>query len=173
MCKICIRYLYHLGFIALLIACESDENISNLDAMQRNESRGLAGFISKNTLLPASDEIVTFRQDSNPIRQAYFGDLHVHTSNSFDAYAFGTIANPEDAYRYARGGSLQHPSGYEMQMQSALDFYAVTDHAMFMGVVKEAADTSSLISKYPEVELAHNLNSPDTVSYTHLTLPTI
>ncbi len=145
----------------LLIACESDENISNLDAMQRNESRGLAGFISKNTLLPASDEIVTFRQDSNPIRQAYFGDLHVHTSNSFDAYAFGTIANPEDAYRYARGGSLQHPSGYEMQMQRALDFYAVTDHAMFMGVVKEAADTSSLISKYPEVELAHNLNSPD------------
>ena len=80
------------------------------------------------------------------MRQAYFGDLHVHTSNSFDAYAFGTIATPEDAYRYAQGKSLQHPSGYQMQLQNSLDFYAVTDHAMFMGVVKEAANRSTLMS---------------------------
>ena len=34
-------------------------------------------------------------------RNAYFGDLHVHTTYSFDAFAFGTIATPYDAYRYA------------------------------------------------------------------------
>ena len=37
----------------------------------------------------------------NPYKNAYFGDLHVHTENSFDAYTFGTIASPNDAYKYA------------------------------------------------------------------------
>ncbi|TNE47025.1 MAG: DUF3604 domain-containing protein, partial [Sphingomonadales bacterium] len=36
-------------------------------------------------------------------RQALFGDVHVHTRNSFDAYIFGIRATPDDAYRYARG----------------------------------------------------------------------
>ena len=38
-----------------------------------------------------------------PQRNAYFGDLHVHTTYSFDAFAFGTLATPHDAYRYALG----------------------------------------------------------------------
>ena len=33
----------------------------------------------------------------NPNKNAYFGDLHVHTGNSFDAYTFGTINTPKDA----------------------------------------------------------------------------
>ena len=36
----------------------------------------------------------------NPDKNAYFGDLHVHTENSFDAYSFGTLSTPDDAYRY-------------------------------------------------------------------------
>ncbi|HET6972229.1 MAG TPA: DUF3604 domain-containing protein, partial [Phenylobacterium sp.] len=44
----------------------------------------------------------------NPDRNAYFGDLHVHTGLSFDAYIFNVRATPEDAYRFARGEPIGH-----------------------------------------------------------------
>tara|TARA_R110001592_G_scaffold363371_1_gene685735 strand:- start:362224 stop:364080 length:1857 start_codon:yes stop_codon:yes gene_type:complete len=101
------------------------------------------------------------RPPPNPERNAYFGDLHVHTEYSFDAYSFGTTATPYDAYRYAKGQTIMHPSGFEIQLRTPLDFYAVTDHAMFLGLVKEAADTNSEFSKYPVAKPMHNLNAPD------------
>ena len=69
---------------------------------------------------------------ANPDRNAYFGDFHVHTSTSFDAYTFGTIANPVDAYKFAQGEAIPHPTVYEIQLKRPLDFYAVTDHAVFL-----------------------------------------
>jgi len=98
------------------------------------------------------------RPEPNPDKNAYFGDLHVHTSNSFDAYTFGTLASPSDAYRFAQGEAIPHPTGYEIQLKKPLDFYAVTDHAVFLGIIKEAADTSSEFSKYEFTEPMHNLN---------------
>jgi hypothetical protein len=85
----------------------------------------------------------------------------VHTTYSFDAYAFGTLATPYDAYRFARGESIKHPAGFDMQLDEPLDFYGVTDHAMFMGVAPVAADTSSDLSKYPFTEVLHDLNAPE------------
>ena len=101
------------------------------------------------------------RPPANPDRNAYFGDLHVHTTYSFDAYAFGTLATPYDAYRFAKGEAIKHPAGYAMQLHEPLDFYGVTDHGMFMGVAPVAADTSSDFSKYPFAEVVHDLNAPD------------
>ena len=75
--------------------------------------------------------------ESNANRNAYFGDLHVHTNYSFDAFAFGTVASPYDAYRFAKGEAIKHPAGFDVQLRAPLDFYAVTDHAMFLGAVKE------------------------------------
>lgn len=67
----------------------------------------------------------------NPNKNAYFGDLHIHTSNSFDAYTFGSLSDPEMAYKYAQGESIPHPTGYDIQLRRPLDFYAVTDHGFF------------------------------------------
>ena len=94
-------------------------------------------------------------------RKAYFGDLHVHTAFSLDAFSMGTIATPYDAYRYAKGEAIAHPSGFEMQLSRPLDFYAVTDHAMFMGVVKSAADTTTEFSKKEIAKPLHDLNAPE------------
>ncbi|TNF86556.1 MAG: DUF3604 domain-containing protein, partial [Gammaproteobacteria bacterium] len=105
------------------------------------------------------------RPPANPNRNAYFGDLHVHTRYSFDAYAFGTVATPEDAYRFAKGEPIRHPSGFDMQLSTPLDFYGVTDHGMFMGVAPVAADTSSDFSRHAFTEVVHDLNEPDNMGY--------
>lgn len=93
-------------------------------------------------------------------RNAYYGDLHVHTAYSFDGYAFGTLATPYDAYRFAKGEAIKNPAGFNMQLTKAMDFYAVTDHAVFLGLVKAAADTSNSFSKNAFAEPYHDLNAP-------------
>ena len=111
-------------------------------------------FLLSNEETSASD------LSSNPNKNAYFGDLHVHTANSFDAYTFGTISSPADAYKYAKGQAISHPTGYQIQLSRPLDFYAVTDHAVFLGLLKEAADTTSQFSRYDIAKPLHNLNNP-------------
>ena len=151
--------------LALVGACSDDRNLVNV---QSDETMGLAGRDSGSRLLPVDEEVLLLRPAPNPERKAYFGDLHIHTRYSFDAYIFGTIASPDDAYNYARGQPLEHPSGYTMQLREPLDFYAVTDHAMLMGLVREAADTGSAFSRYAVAEQLHDINASDNMGQTSL-----
>ena len=149
---------HHLlaGALALTLTACSDDS---LDDMQSNDAVGIAGAArGQNTLIPANTEILELRPAANPERNAYFGDLHVHTAYSFDAYVFGTTKTPYDAYRYAKGEAMDHPSGYTVQLQRPMDFYAVTDHAMLMGLVKEAGDPNSEFSQYEITKPIHNIN---------------
>jgi len=73
----------------------------------------------------------------------YWGELHLHTSESFDASLFGTTLGIEDAYRFARGEPLESPGGEVMQLSRPLDFVAITDHAEGFGT-RTHCDNSDL-----------------------------
>ena len=85
----------------------------------------------------------------NPLRNAYFGDLHTHTRFSHDAFLNGTRASPDDAYRYAQGEPLTHRGGFEVQLTEPMDFFAVTDHATFLGMIQAMVDPQQEVSRHP------------------------
>lgn len=68
--------------------------------------------------------------------QVYWGDTHLHTSYSPDAYFFGnTSADPDTAYRYAKGLPVHHPyHKARIQIGTPLDFVVIADHAEMMAV---------------------------------------
>jgi hypothetical protein len=88
---------------------------------------------------------------NNPLRNAYFGDLHVHTSLSSDAWMFDVRVLPDDAYRYAFGEPILLPPNDEqgnstrpVTIDRPLDFAAVTDHAEFLGESALCQDPKSM-----------------------------
>ncbi len=69
-----------------------------------------------------------FAQERNPERNAYFGETHVHTSYSADAWLFGDrMTDPGDAYKYFKGETIKAPLGYDITIDTPLDFAGVTD----------------------------------------------
>lgn len=68
--------------------------------------------------------------DSNNV---YFGDLHVHTSMSFDSYLFGNRLDMDTAYRVAKGEAVKTAAGETARLTRPLDFAALTDHAEGFG----------------------------------------
>ena len=78
----------------------------------------------------------------DPLRQAWFGDLHIHTGYSMDARSRGMLGTPDDAYRFARGQVIglgpfddQQRGMRPVQLEMPLDFAAVTDHAEWIGEI--------------------------------------
>jgi hypothetical protein len=74
------------------------------------------------------------------LRMPFFGDTHVHTALSFDAWGQGTLNRPRDAYRFARGDEVgvqpYDTSGRPLRrvrLRRPLDFAVVTDHAEMLG----------------------------------------
>ena len=77
-----------------------------------------------------SDESKILR---NPLKEAYFGDLHIHTGMSLDAYIGGIRSTPDQAYQFAKGETLIILDTIKASIERPLDFAAVTDHSEFLG----------------------------------------
>jgi len=104
-------------------------------------------------------------------KQVYFGDLHIHTQLSMDAFLFGNRTTPDQAYRFAKGEPVTHASGEVMQLEEPLDFYAVTDHAEYLGLLAainspghplhSVADAQPLLAAWQQViDAAEAHNEP-------------
>lgn len=72
--------------------------------------------------------------------QVYWGDTHLHTSNSADAVFNGVRLTPEDALRFARGDEVRSTTGLDAQLSRPLDFLLVSDHAEGIGIGRRIAD---------------------------------
>ena len=68
----------------------------------------------------------------NPMKDAYFGEQHVHTAYSLDAYIGGARLTPDGAYRFAKGEEVE-VGGQKFRLKRPLDWAAVTDHAEYIG----------------------------------------
>ncbi len=93
-------------------------------------------------------------------RRAFFGELHLHTVMSFDAWTFGTKVTPDQAYRFGAGQTVMVPAVQVSREQGipstdavpakrawALDFMAVTDHSEYLGALKQLEDPNSAFSQ--------------------------
>ena len=91
-------------------------------------------------------------QDGKPVnpweRQVYFGEEHMHTRNSFDAFTVGVTQTWENAYRFAMGEEVELSTTKEkMKRRTPYDFVAITDHAEYYGVLKDLVNPNSPLSK--------------------------
>jgi len=109
--------------------------------------------------LPAelkSDNLVTYTEARercerrNEYRNLYFGDLHAHTTLSYDAYMWKTSTTPAQAYEFAKGGELvltplsSNCSGTRhVRLSRPLDFVALTDHREFLAEYHLCTDRGS------------------------------
>ena len=88
----------------------------------------------------------------------YFGDLHLHSLYSNDAYAIGAQRTPDGSYRYAKGEPAATPNGGSVRIDTPLDFLAVTDHAEFLGAMQAIGAPGS---EYADTELGRLLRAQD------------
>ena len=125
--------------VVILAACGASESQEGPAESSPPDTSASAGSVPERAgsvpAIAGSETCENFNEDG----MALYGDVHVHTSLSFDAAANSTGADPYDANRYARGEPIPFfpivdgkPQG-QAQIDRPLDFLAVTDHGEFLG----------------------------------------
>lgn len=91
----------------------------------------------------------------NPLKNVYFGEQHLHTSNSPDAFVVGVRQSWDEAYQWAQGKEVKlSTSGEPIKKVTPYDFVAITDHAEYFGILPSLIDPKDPLSK---TELAKKL----------------
>jgi len=85
----------------------------------------------------------------------FWGDTHLHTSNSLDARGFGVTLGPEEAFRLARGDEVVTSHGELLKLSRPLDWLVVADHSDGMGAMSEIIAGNPALLKDPTVRDWH------------------
>ena len=73
----------------------------------------------------------------------YWGDTHLHTTNSADAGLVGNSKlGPDEAFRFARGEEVVAHNGMTAKLNRPLDFLVVSDHAEYLGLIPNIRDSN-------------------------------
>jgi hypothetical protein len=89
--------------------------------------------------------------------RVYWGDTHLHTANSVDAFGFGVRLGSEEALRFARGEEVTSTTGIKAKLAQPLDFLVIADHSDGLGVTKAIYDAPRLLIRDPLLRRWHDL----------------
>jgi Protein of unknown function (DUF3604) len=101
----------------------------------------------------ANDKEVT----SGPATKLLWGDTHLHTSNSIDAFGFGVKLGPEDALRFARGEEVTSTWGLKAKLDRPLDFLVIADHSGGLGATQRLYEAPRFLIKDPTLRRWHDM----------------
>lgn len=89
--------------------------------------------------------------------QVYWGDTHLHTSNSSDAFGFGVRLGPEDALRFAMGEEVTSTTGTKAKLSRPLDFLVIADHSDGLAVLRAIYEAPRLMLRDPLLRRWHDM----------------
>ncbi len=133
----------------------------------------LAGLISLLSSLAFAGESEHCPGYTPGHKQVYWGDLHVHSGYSLDAWGYGTSATPARAYEFAKGAPLTLPGGVRVQLDRPLDFMAVTDHAEWFNLMYICTDPEWSSAPYCNTMTEKNTPETGTEVFGEYVIPTI
>ena len=109
-------------------------------------------FLSFLMIFPVFGNAVEYSTgvDKDYPRKLLWGDTHLHSNQSADAYTIGNSnLTPSDAFRFARGEEVISEKGVRAKLRVPLDFLMVSDHATFLGMFKRIENRDPEILKTP------------------------
>jgi Protein of unknown function (DUF3604) len=114
----------------------------------------LAVIVSLATSLAGCDKMggskstINVKEAAFPER-VYWGDTHLHTSNSIDAFGFGVTLGSEEALRFARGEEVTATGGLKAKLDRPLDFLVIADHSGGLGATQTLYDAPRFLIRDP------------------------
>lgn len=89
--------------------------------------------------------------------RVYWGDTHLHTSNSIDAFGFGVRLDPDAALRFAKGEAVTSTHGLKAQLDRPLDFLVIADHSDGLGALRRLYEAPRFLIPDPDLRRWHDM----------------
>jgi hypothetical protein len=141
----------------LLLTVTSAVTLALTAGIAFGQDQKMGGQVGEMSLTPA--DVGLFKKPSySPYAgrrfptQVFWGDTHLHTSNSLDARAFGVTLGAEEAYRFARGEEVTSSHGMRLKLSRPLDWLVISDHSDGMGAMNEIVDGNPQLLRDPTVK---------------------